>query len=127
MFILGVVSWWYGAGWRQRSTFLRARLVGIMDFFSIDLLIRTLFAPFRQISAGNVQGPIAVQMRAFFDQLISRIIGAALRTFMIIIGCLAIILYAVIGGLLIVAWAFVPVLPVIAIILFSVRWIPWNL
>jgi len=127
MFILGVVSWWYGAGWRQRITFLRARLTGVMDFFSIDLLLRTLFAPFRQISAGNVQGPIAVQMRAFFDQLISRSIGAVVRTFMIIIGCLAIILYAVIGGLLIVAWAFIPLLPIIAVILFSVRWIPWSL
>ncbi len=127
MFILGIISWWYGAGWRQRITFLQARLTGVMDFFSIDLLLRTLFSPFRQISAGQVQGPINVQLRAFFDQLISRLIGGAVRLFMIIFGTITILLTAVFGGLLIVAWAFVPVLPIIGAILWLVRWTPWNL
>jgi len=127
MFILGIVSWWYGAGWRQRITFLRARLAGVMDFFSIDLLLRTLFAPFRQISAGNVQGPIAVQLRAFFDQLLSRVIGAIIRSFMIVMGLATILLTVVFGGLLVIAWAFVPLLPVIGIVLWCVGWTPWNL
>lgn len=98
-----------------------------MDYFSIDLLLRTLFSPFRQISAGKVRGPIGVQMRAFFDQLISRVIGGVVRLFMIIIGCLAIALQTVIGALIVVAWAFVPFLPVIGIVLFLSGWIPWTL
>jgi len=127
MFILGIFSWWYGAGWRQRITFLQTRLAGVMDFFSIDLLLRTLFSPFRQISAGNVQGPIGVQLQAFFDQLISRLIGAAVRLFMIIFGVISILITTVFGGLLVVAWAFVPMLPIIGVVLWVVRWAPWSL
>ncbi|MET0979649.1 MAG: hypothetical protein ABWX90_00140, partial [Candidatus Saccharimonadales bacterium] len=60
MFVIGTLSWWYGAGWRQRLAMLRERLANTIDYFSIDLLARTLFSPFRQISAGKVNGPIGV-------------------------------------------------------------------
>lgn len=127
MFIAGMLSWWYGKGWRQRFSLLREKVASTMDYFSIDLLIRTLFSPFRQISAGKVQGPIGVQMRAFFDRLISRVIGAFIRSTMIIIGSLAILFHVVIGGLFAVAWAFVPVLPIVGIVLFAMGWMPWSL
>jgi hypothetical protein len=127
MFILGILSWWYGAGWRQRVHILREKLAGIMDFFSIDLLIRTLFAPFRQISAGKVEGGLEVKMRAFFDRLISRLIGGFVRFFMVIFGLLSIIVYAVLGGISLVIWAFIPLFPVIGIVLYVTSWMPWNL
>lgn len=127
MFILGVLSWWYGAGWRQRVSMLREHIAATTDYFSIDLLLRTLFAPFRQISAGKVQGPIGVQMRAFFDRLVSRIIGATVRLFMIIFGIIAIMLHVLIGGFIVAAWAVIPLAPVIGIILFVMGWVPWSL
>src|SRR5688572_16605203 len=111
MFIVGILQWWYGQGWRQRFSLLRERLASTMDYFSIDLLLKTFFSPFRQISAGKVRGPLAVQMRAFADRLISRMIGAMVRFVMIIIGSVAILFHAVMGGLLVVGWAFVPIMP----------------
>lgn len=125
MFIVGILGWWYGRGWALRVTRLREQLVGILDYFSIDLLMRTLFAPFRQISAGKVRGPIGVQMRAFFDRLISRTIGAVVRLVMIIVGSAAIILYVVIDGLFLVLWGVIPLVPLIAVVLFLMGWIPW--
>lgn len=127
MFIVGILSWWYGQGWRQRAVRLGDKLAGTMDYFSIDLLARTLFSPYRQISAGKVRGPLGVQVRAFFDRLISRLIGAMIRLTMIVIGTAAIILYAVVGAVLLVAWAFVPVAPVIGAVLFVAGWMPWSL
>lgn len=127
MFIAGMLSWWYGKGWRQRFLRLGEKLSATMDYFSIDLLLRTFFSPFRQISAGKVQGPIGVQMRAFFDRLVSRVIGAMIRFIMIIIGSLAILFHAALGILLVIAWAFVPLLPIIGVVLFAMGWIPWNL
>jgi hypothetical protein len=127
MFILGILSWWYGAGWRQRAAMLREKIMSTMDYFSIDLLAKTLFSPFRQISAGKVQGPLGVQMRAFTDRVISRIIGGMIRTFMIIIGTAAILLYSIIGGIFVILWAFVPLLPIIGIVLFISGWVPWTL
>ncbi|HEX6415998.1 MAG TPA: hypothetical protein VFZ62_00550 [Candidatus Saccharimonadales bacterium] len=127
MFIAGMLSWWYGQGWRQRFSRLGEKLASTMDYFSIDLLLRTFFSPFRQISAGKVRGPLGVQMRAFFDRLISRVIGAMIRFVMIIIGSLAIAIHAVIGLLGVVLWALIPVAPIIGIVLFMMGWVPWNL
>lgn len=107
---------------------LRERMGATMDYFSIDLLLRTLFSPFRQISAGKVRGPLAVQMRAFFDRLVSRVIGAMVRSFMIVIGLVAIISYTLIGCLVLLLWAIVPLFPIIGVVLFISGWLlPWNL
>jgi hypothetical protein len=126
MFILGLLSWWYGAGWRGRVTMLRERLAATTDYFSIDLLLRTFFSPFRQISAGKVDGSLNVQLHAFFDRLISRAIGAMIRSFMIAVGLVAIISYTGIGVILVIMWAIVPLLPFIGIGLTVMEWIPWN-
>lgn len=127
MFILGMLSWWYGTGWRQRVSLLRDRLAGTMDYFSIDLLLRTFFSPFRQISAGKVNGPLGVQMRAFFDRLISRLIGAMIRFTMIIAGLVVITFHAIFGAVALLLWAFVPMLPLAGIALFVTGWVPWSL
>lgn len=111
----------------MRVSRLREKLMGTLDYFSIDLLLRTFFSPFRQISAGQVRGPLGVQMRALLDRIISRVIGAMIRLVMIVVGVLAIILYTLIGGLMIVLWGVIPVLPVLGIILFMSGWVPWSL
>jgi hypothetical protein len=127
MFIVGLLSWWYGAGWRQRFVLLKERLATTMDYFSIDLLAKTLFSPFRQISAGKVNGSLGVKMQAFFDRLVSRVIGAMVRSTIIVIGVGAIFLHSVIGLVVFVAWAFVPFLPLIGLLLFISGWVPWTL
>lgn len=127
MFIVGILSWWYGAGWKQRLMMLRERLASTADYFSIDLLLKTLFSPYRQISAGQVKGSINVQMRAFFDQLISRIIGAIIRTFMIVFGAVTMLIQSVLGGTLLVVWGVIPFLPIVGVVLFMMGWMPWKL
>lgn len=128
MFLVGILSWWYGEGWRQRAGLIRERLARTLDFFSISLLLQTLFSPFRQISAGRVNGPVGVQLQAFFDRLISRVIGAMIRTFMIVAGIIFIVLHAAWGLVVLGAWALVPLLPVAGILAFSIGWTPiWSL
>jgi hypothetical protein len=127
MFVVGILSWWYSAGWRQRLTMLQERLARTVDYFSIDLLLRTLFSPFRQISAGRVDGPLGVKLHAFFDRLISRAIGAMVRSFMIVMGVFAIVLHGLIGTVALIVWAIVPLLPAIGLVLFIVGWVPWSL
>ena len=64
MFLVGIFQWWYGAGWRRHMQRVGLGVLRTADFFSIGLLVRTLFDPFRQISAGQVraQAPLAVKM-----------------------------------------------------------------
>lgn len=127
MFVVGILSWWYGAGWRRRFTMLKERLANTMDYFSIDLLVRTLFSPFRQISAGTVNGPLSVKLQAFFDKLVSRVIGAMVRLTMIIVGTGAIAMHSLIGATTLIIWAIVPIFPLIGILLFVFGWVPWSL
>lgn len=127
MFLGGILSWWYTKGWRQRVVLMNDRLARTSDFFSIGLLASTLFSPFRQISAGRVSGPIAVQLRAFVDQLISRLIGSFVRGFMIIFGLVTLTLQVILGGALLVFWALVPTLPVVGLLLMVIGWVPtWK-
>ncbi|MFI5212606.1 MAG: hypothetical protein ACHQTE_01435 [Candidatus Saccharimonadales bacterium] len=127
MFIVGILSWWYTTGWRQQFTGLQTRLASTVDYFSIDLLLRTFFAPFRQISAGKVTGPLGIQIHAFFDRLVSRMIGAMVRLVVIIIGAITIIISAVIGAVMASVWAVVPFLPIVGLIVALSGWVPWHL
>jgi hypothetical protein len=126
MVIWGMMIWWYTLGWRQCLEQVKSRIEATLDFFSIGLLLRTLFAPFRQISAGQVRGSLSVQIQAFFDRLISRIIGMAVRLLMIMIGSLTIVINATIGVVMIGAWAVVPLLPFIGLGLYLLGWMPWS-
>ncbi len=125
---MGSLQWWYGAGWLQTIKRVQEKLAATADYFSIGLLFKTLFMPFRQISAGKPRGPLAVRWQAFVDRLVSRAIGAMIRTAIIGIGCLWIAIRVVISGVFIVGWGIVPLLPIVGVVLMASGWVPtWNL
>ncbi|MEO5690970.1 MAG: hypothetical protein ABIQ64_02180 [Candidatus Saccharimonadales bacterium] len=109
-------SWWYTDGWKRQLHAVSNRLAGVIDTFSVDILVRTLFSPFRQISAGSVRGPIGVQLRAFVDKLVSRFIGAIVRLAVLITGSITIVVGAMIGCMYLLVWPLLPVLPLVAIL-----------
>lgn len=124
MFLANILYWWYGGGFFRRFCIIKGKLASSMDYFSINLLASTLFAPYRQISAGNVTGSISIQMQAFFDRLLSRFIGAIIRTFMIVIGTTVILVQSIIGLLILTVWLIVPFMPFIGLIMMAVGWVP---
>ena len=124
MFLVGILSWWYGDGWRQRLRIVKGRLARSSDYFSIGQLASTLFAPYRQISAGGVAGPIGVRFRAFIDKLISRIVGMFVRLFVLIFGIIVICLQVIFGCIVLIFWMIIPIFPVIGLIAFVVGWVP---
>jgi hypothetical protein len=124
MLLISLVQWWYGDGWRQRAQMVGGRLDSTVDYFSIELLLKTLFAPFRQISAGKVDGPLEVKFRAFADRLISRVIGAMVRLVVLVIGIITIFLQSMIGMIILAGWACVPILPIIGVAMMIIGWTP---
>ncbi len=124
MFLVGILSWWYGKGWVDQIQAIKDRLASSADFFSVGQLASTIFAPYRQISAGKVSGPIGVQLRAFLDRTISRFVGAGVRIFMIIFGLIAMLLQIIFGLLVIVIWPVIPLLTVIGLIMMVIGWVP---
>lgn len=126
MFIVGMLTWWYTDGWKQRAQLIMLRLDSTMDYFSVGLLLRTMFALFRQDGAGVVDGPIGAKFQAFVGRLLSRIIGAIIRSTVLIIGLVTIAAQALLGLGVLLLWLAVPVLPIVGIIVMATGWIPWQ-
>lgn len=128
MFLVGLISWWYGRGWIEQWGRILQRFKATLDFFSVGQLMSTLFAPFRQISASSgSDGSFGTAMRAFFDKLISRIIGAIVRIGTIFIGLIAILFQALYVTVMMVIWWFLPLFPIAGLILFVIGWVPsWR-
>ena len=83
----------------------------------MKLLVRTLFSPYRQISAGAVRGNITVQFRAFIDRTVSRFVGFFVRSFVLLAGAVC-LLGLIVGGVLwLLFWIALPVLPIGMIVL----------
>lgn len=126
MFLVGIFQWWYGNGLLQ---YIRQSFLGVLrtaDFFSVGLLLKTLFNPFRQISAAPVSGDLSVQLSAFFDKMFSRVIGAVVRSMVIIIGILMILLRFLWMILGIIMWLALPLMPFIGIILWQLGVSVWK-
>ncbi len=123
MFLVGLLSWWYGRGWAEQWRQVTNRWRGTVQFFSIGQLLSTLFSPFRQISAaqGGALNPVAA-LRAFGDQLISRVIGMFVRLFTILAGALIILFQLIFGCITMALWLIIPALPVIGFILLAIGW-----
>jgi len=85
--IMGVLGWWYGRGLTQFVAWLKTRLSGTADAFSLDLMLKTLFAPFRQIgNEASTKTGYELWLERVTSKLISRLVGFFMRTIMIIIG-----------------------------------------
>ena len=119
MFLVGIFQWWYGGGLLQ---YVQQGFLGVLrtaDFFSVGLLLKTLFNPFRQISAAPVDGAAPVQLSAFFDKLFSRAVGMEVRSVVIIVGILMILLRVLWTLLGIILWLVLPLLPLAGIVLWQ--------
>lgn len=128
MFLVGLISWWYGRGFVAQWNRTLDRFKNTLEFFSIAQLITTLFAPFRQISAsGSGDGSFGGALRGFIDKLISRIIGGIVRSFTVVIGVIVIMLQACYEAVIIVGWWLVPLLPIIGASMYALGWVPtWT-
>lgn len=121
MFLVSLLSWWYGLGWAKLMQKVMGRIHGVLAFFSVGQLFGSLFAPYRQISAGRVNGTAQDQLAAFGDKIFSRLVGAAVRLLLITAGLSSALIIAVLGALFIVVWPVLPVLPIIGVLLMQVR------
>jgi len=80
-------------------------------FFSIPLLLKTYFSPWRRITWSKGRGfSIRRFLEAFISNLFSRCVGAVLRTFLILIGVGMELLVFLIGATLFLSWFLIPII-----------------
>ena len=119
MAITEMFLWWYSSGWKVFIDKLKVVLGNITDFFSMGSLLRTLFKPYRQISAESASANASLDLKfhMFIDRLVSRIIGFFSRLILLITGTLIIALGGICSLLLIILWPIIPLMPIAGIIL----------
>jgi hypothetical protein len=128
MFLVGLLSWWYGDGFFARVQAIKVRLVGFLDFFSILILLKTLFAPYKQISAGGNFDKSETWLQIIVDKLISRVVGFFARIFLIIAGIIVIIFQIIFSAVVIIFWLILPLIPVAGLIMYVIGWVPeWKI
>lgn len=109
MLLVAFVQWWYGPGWRDASSRLAARIRATFLTFSVPILLRTMFAPWRRIIT-YPGASLQDRMRAVVDNLVSRAVGFAVRLFALLAALIIVAIYVTFGGLLLILWPILPLL-----------------
>lgn len=80
-----------------------------LNYFSIFLLLKTLFSPWHQYRWSYPRGlDIPLYLEVFFSNLISRVLGAILRTVIILVGLIFEIIILILGFLVFLGWFILP-------------------
>ena len=127
MVIISLLSWWYSEGWLEQISLTKRSFIKLADKFSIGMLLKTLFAPFRQISVGEQAGKTASLTSVIADKLISRLVGSVMRLVMVFVGTLTLIIYAIISVFRLAGWPLLPLAPVLGLILMVSVGAPWKI
>ena len=88
-----------------------------LNYFSIPLLLKTLFSPWRRYRMSYGKGfDIGRYFSVFFSNLIFRILGAMMRVFLIMIGLLAEIFLIFAGAFIFLGWLVLPAILIAGLI-----------
>lgn len=111
---LAVVFWWFVFKPKQLLYIYSKVIRKIRQFFSISLLLRTLFAPWKrdEINMGNLS--LQDRLRVLIMNLVSRLVGAVVRGGTVMIGVASIALTT--AGFIFAITMFV-LLPILSILI----------
>lgn len=107
MLFIEFFSWWYTRGYARLATTLQSSLRAIWYIFSIPILLKTLFAPWKRIQTEAGKGLQNI-FRAMLDNIVSRAVGFTIRLFTIIAALICIIVMIVVGMIMLIVWPFLP-------------------
>jgi hypothetical protein len=113
MLFLEFFMWWYGSGWAQAAGGALNLVKKVERSFSIAVLLRTLFAPWKMIitPAGR---SMEDKLRAMLDNLVSRTVGFFVRIFSLITAVFLMAGAFLVGGIVALAWPLIPLLIIIS-------------
>lgn len=109
MLMVAFLTWWYGPGWKDAGTRLAKAIRTAYLSFSVPILLRTMFEPWRRITNYST-GSLQDRLVALVDNLVSRGVGFFVRLLALIAALIIIVFYGVLGGALLLLW---PALPLI--------------
>ncbi len=108
MLIIDFGLWYYTRGFIDVLSVWFNFMWFVTHFFSIPLLLRTLFSPWKRMTDDGKPRSIEAYMEAFVMNVMSRIFGAFVRTAIIFVGILALCMGVAALGAVLVFWLFAP-------------------
>lgn len=118
MLFLDMISWWYGPGWLRRVSNLKLHLANWMKYFSLGILLKTLFQPWKQIvSVAGSGTSLEAKKDAFVDNLVSRFVGFLVRSSVFFVALLVVGGVLIINVVYVIVWPLLPVLPLVILVL----------
>ncbi len=115
MLMLEFFRWWYGTGWSKTITDLRRRLDKTTQMFSLSIILRTLFAPWRRIITPPGQS-LDTRFRSFIDNMVSRLVGLVVRLVTLVVALICMSGVALISLLVIIVWPLLPAVVIVALV-----------
>lgn len=107
MLALAFFSWWYGKGWQTASKKTLEHIQNVGQMFSIGLLIKTLFQPWRRIITYPGAG-LNAHFHALIDNSLSRLVGFVVRIVVLFAALVTTILLSLLGLIELIIWPLMP-------------------
>ncbi|PIT97404.1 hypothetical protein COT77_01630 [Candidatus Berkelbacteria bacterium CG10_big_fil_rev_8_21_14_0_10_41_12] len=90
--VIGFFSWWL----YEKPAFIFSLMLKncdkLLDFFSIGILLQTLFLPWKRDEIDTTNLALDDKIRVFFMNLVSRLVGAVVRLFTIFAGLIIVVI-----------------------------------
>jgi hypothetical protein len=106
--------WHYGRGLADMFGVFGNLNWFLFHFFSIPVLLRTFFSPFQRLSeryGGNILD-LGYMLGSFAVNVVMRLVGMVLRTFVILAGCIVLLAALSAEACIFVLWFFLPLLDI---------------
>lgn len=114
--MFNLLNWWYKEGWRQTSQEPKRWLRKIYREFSVPLLLKTMFSPWRRIISFPGRS-FSDHVRAMIDNFISRTIGFIVRLIVLLAATLSMIFIVLVAAIEVIIWPLLPPSIILFIIL----------
>ena len=114
MLAVALLQWWYSRGWLETGKRGLGMASSVVQSFSVPILAKTLFAPWKQIVALKpANDNIQLKLRRVLDNLVSRVVGFMVRSLTLLTALIMALFALAIGVVMIVIWPLIPVSVVI--------------
>jgi hypothetical protein len=109
--ILQYLIWQFLDVPRQLLSVWKNFLLFMVNYFSLPLLLKTFFSPWKKYEWSYGQGFDAKRyLEVFSSNLMSRILGAIVRSFIVVAGLAAAIVVILLGSIIFIVWLFLPLI-----------------
>lgn len=108
LFSLHYFTWHYSRAFKDLLHTWANFFWFLIQFFSIPLLFRTLFSPFKRITDEQPHTGLEDFFETLVMNVMSRIVGAIARLFILLIGVIVLITWCVLLIGLLIFWLFAP-------------------